>query len=62
MTKWQEEIIGMLKRHIGNTNAIKLNMKNFLFQAIEDIKTLKIENIGYNAGGHREIHGGCCGL
>jgi hypothetical protein len=52
----------MLKRHIGNTNAIKLNMKNFLFQAIEDIKTLKIENIGYNVGRHREIHGGCYGI
>jgi hypothetical protein len=52
----------VLKRHIGNTNAIKLSTKIFFFQAIEDIKTLKIENIGYNAGGHREIHGGCCGL
>jgi len=48
----QKQNIGMLKRHVGNTNGVKLNMKNFFFQPIEDIKTLKIEGIGYNVGGH----------
>jgi len=42
----------VLKRHIGNTKGVKLNMKNFFFQAIKDIQTLKIENIGHNVGGH----------
>jgi hypothetical protein len=44
--------IGMLKRHVGNSKGVKLNMKIFFFQAIEDIKTLKIEGVGYNVGGH----------
>ncbi len=44
--------IGMLRRHVGNTKGVKLNMKNFFFQVVEDIKTLKIEGIGYNVGGH----------
>jgi hypothetical protein len=39
-----------------------LNMKIFFFQAIEGIKTLKIEGIKYNVGGHWKIHGGCCGI
>jgi hypothetical protein len=38
----------MLKRHIGNTKGIKLNMKIFFFQTIKCIKTLKVEGIGYN--------------
>jgi hypothetical protein len=50
MTK--KKNIGMLKRHVGNTNGVKLNMKIFFFQPIEHIKTLKIEGIGYNVGGH----------
>jgi hypothetical protein len=29
-----------------------LNMKIFLLQAIEGIKTLRIESIGYNVGRH----------
>jgi hypothetical protein len=33
-----------------------LNMKIFFFQAIEGIKTLKIEGIKYNVGGHWNIH------
>jgi hypothetical protein len=41
----------VLKRHIGNTKGVKLNMKIFFFQAIEDIKTLKVEDIRYNVGG-----------
>jgi hypothetical protein len=49
MTKNQ---IGLLKRHVGNTKGVKLNMKIFFFQEIEGIKTLKIEGIGYNVGGH----------
>ncbi len=59
MTKNQ---IGLLKRHVGNTKGVKLNMKIFFFQEIEGIKTLKIEGIGYNVGGHWKIHRGCCGL
>jgi hypothetical protein len=50
--KIQQEIIGVLKIHIGNTKGVKLNMKNFLFQAIEGIKTLKIEGIGHNVEEH----------
>jgi hypothetical protein len=42
----------MVRRHVGNTKGVKLNMKIFFFQAIEDIKTLKIECIGYNVGEH----------
>jgi hypothetical protein len=34
------------------TLGVKLNMKIFFFQAIEGIKTLKIEGIKYNVGGH----------
>jgi len=41
-----------VKMHIGNTMGVKLNMKIFFFQVVEDIKTLKIESIGYNVGGH----------
>ncbi len=52
----------MLKKHVGNTKGVKLNMIFFFFQAIESIKKLKIESIGYNVGGHCEIHWGCCGL
>jgi thiamine pyrophosphokinase len=51
MTK-QQEIIRVLKRGIGKTKGVKLNMKILFFQAIEGIKTLKIEGIGYNVGGH----------
>jgi hypothetical protein len=40
------------KRHIENTKGVKLNMKIFFFQAIESIKTLKIEGIGYNVEEH----------
>jgi hypothetical protein len=42
----------MLKKHVGNIKHVKLNMKNFFSQAIESIKTLKIEGIGYNVRGH----------
>jgi hypothetical protein len=42
----------VLKRHIGNTKGVKLNMKIFFFHAIEGIKTLKIEGIGYNVEEH----------
>jgi hypothetical protein len=42
----------VLKRHIGNTKGVKLNMKIFFFQAIKGIKTLKIEGIGYNVEEH----------
>ncbi len=45
MTKWQKTIIGVLKRHVGNTKGVKLNMIFLSFQAIEGIKTLKIECI-----------------
>jgi hypothetical protein len=34
-----------VKRHIGNIKSVKLNMKIFFFQAIKDIKTLKIETL-----------------
>ncbi len=34
-----------MKRHVGNTKGVKLNMKNFFFQAIEGIKTLKALDI-----------------
>jgi hypothetical protein len=44
------------KNHVGNAKGVKLNMKIFFYQAIESIKTLKIESIGYNVGGHQEIH------
>jgi hypothetical protein len=37
-----------------------LNMKNFLFQAIEGIKTLKIEGIGHNVEEHWKVHRECC--
>ncbi len=62
MTKWQQEIRGVLNKHIGNIKDVKLNMKIFFSQTIEGIKTLKIEGIGYNVGGHWKIHRGCCGL
>lgn len=42
----------MLKKHIGNTKSLKLNMKNFFFQTIKCIKTLKVEGIGYNVREH----------
>jgi hypothetical protein len=42
----------VLKNTLENTNGVKLNMKKFFFQAIEGIKTLKIEGIGYNVRGH----------
>jgi len=61
MTKWQE-IIRVLKKCIGNAKGVKLNMKILCFQAIGGIKTLKIEGIGYNVGGHWETHRGCCGV
>jgi hypothetical protein len=41
-----------VKRHIGNIKGAKLNMKILFFQAIEGIKTLKIESIRYNVGEH----------
>jgi hypothetical protein len=41
-----------VEKHIGNTKGVNLNMKNFFFHAIEGIKTLKIEGIGYNVGRH----------
>ncbi len=41
-----------VRRHIENIKGVKLNMKNFFFQAIEDIKSFKIESIEYNVGGH----------
>jgi hypothetical protein len=42
----------VLKKLVENTKSVKLNMKIFFFQAIEDIKTLKIEGIEYNVGRH----------
>jgi hypothetical protein len=42
----------VLKKHVENTKGVKLNMKFFFFQTIENIKTLKIEGIKYNVGGH----------
>jgi hypothetical protein len=47
-----KKIIRVLKKHVGNIKHVKLNMKIFFFQAIESIKRLKIEKIGYNVGGH----------
>jgi hypothetical protein len=45
------------KKHVGNAKVVKLNIF-FFYQAINNIKTLKIENIRYNVGGHQEIHNG----
>jgi hypothetical protein len=42
----------VLNRHFENTKGVKLNINFFFFQAIEGIKTLKIEGIEYNVGGH----------
>jgi hypothetical protein len=42
----------VLNKHIGNIKDVKLNTKKFFSQTIEGIKTLKIEGIGYNVGGH----------
>jgi hypothetical protein len=42
----------VLKKCVGNAKGVKLNMKILCFQAIGGIKTLKIEGIGYNVGGH----------
>jgi hypothetical protein len=39
-----------------------LNMKLLFFQVIKGIKTLKVKGIGYNVGGHWEIHRACCEL
>ncbi len=58
MKKWQQAIIRVSKKHVGNAKGVKLNMKNFFYQAIESIKTLKIESIRYNVGGHQEVHSG----
>jgi hypothetical protein len=58
MKKWQQAIIGVSKRHVGNVKGVKLNMKIFFYQAMENIKTLKIESIRYNVEGHQEIHNG----
>jgi hypothetical protein len=52
---------GVEKAH-WNTKDGKLKMKILFFQAIEGIKTLKIEGIKYDVGGHWKIHWGCCGL
>jgi hypothetical protein len=38
-------MISVLKKYVENTKGFKLNMKIFFFQAIEGIKTLKIEGI-----------------
>ncbi len=56
--KWQQAIIGVSKRHVGNAKVVKLKMKIFFYQAIESIKILKIESIRYNVGGQQEIHNG----
>ncbi len=48
----------MSKRHVGNAKGVKLNMKIFLYQAIENIKRLKIKGIAYIVGGHQEMHSG----
>jgi len=53
MTKWQHVIIGVSKKHVGIAKGVKLNMNFFFYQAIKSIKTLKIESIGYNVGGHQ---------
>ncbi len=45
----------MSKRHVGNVKGVKLNMKKIFLSSIQSIKTLKIENIKYNVGGHQEI-------
>jgi hypothetical protein len=58
MKKWQQAIIGVSKRHVGNAKGVKLNMKIFFYQAIESIKTLKIKSIRYNVGGQQEIQSG----
>jgi len=57
MKKWQQAIIGVSKRHVGNAKGVKLNMKIFFYQTIESIKTLKIEGIGYNVGPHNGDYG-----
>ncbi len=44
----------MSKRHVENAKGVKLNTKIFFYQAIENIKTLKIEGIGYIVEGHQE--------
>jgi hypothetical protein len=56
MTKQQEAIVGMLRRHIENIRAIKLYMIFFLFHAIGDTMTLKVESVGYNVEGHQYIY------
>jgi hypothetical protein len=58
MKKWQQAKWGCQKRHVGDAKSVKLNMKIFFYQAIESIKTLKIESIRYNVGGQQEIHSG----
>ncbi len=60
--KIQQEIIRVLKKHVGKTKSVKLNMKLLFFQVIKGIKTLKVKGIGYNVGGHWEIHRACCEL
>jgi hypothetical protein len=50
--KIQQEIIRVLKKHVGKTKSVKLNMKLLFFQVIKGIKTLKVKGIGYNVGGH----------
>jgi hypothetical protein len=47
-----DKMIVVLERHVGNTKGVKLNMNFFSFQAIEGIKTLKIECIEHNVGRH----------
>jgi hypothetical protein len=44
----------VLKRHVGNTKGVKLNMKFFSFQIIENIKTLKIECIEHSVRRHEK--------
>jgi hypothetical protein len=51
MTKWQQSIARVSKKNTQNIKDIKLNM-NILW-AIGGTKTLRVEGIGYDVGGHQ---------
>jgi hypothetical protein len=49
----------MLKRHIGNTIGIGLDMILFFLNNGSREGAQDVENVGYNVEGHQEIHKGC---
>ncbi len=57
----KQYFVEVLKWHVGNTWDVGLDMSLFFFfGTINGIKTLRIEDVGYDLAWQKQLHSGCC--